>query len=69
MNVIEITGRWLRDAGYDGLIRYDGLCSCSASDLMRCGMSVDNFASCNPARRITCPHCGAEFYRKAAGDD
>ena len=49
MNVIEITGRWLRDAGYDGLIRYDGLCSCSSSDLMRCGMSVYAVASCDLA--------------------
>ena len=65
----EIVARWLGEVGFDGLVRWDGECSCTLDDLMRCDMCVEDFDGCSPARLITCQSCGAKFFWKADGDD
>lgn len=68
MNAREIVGRWLENAGYDGLIADGGECCCRLDDLMSCGLAVEDLDGCEPAKLETCPHCGSSFLRKVKGN-
>ena len=56
MDVKEIVKKYLKDNGYDGLVRLDVECGCKLDDLMPCnGPEVD----CEPGYLQSCPEGSA----------
>ena len=54
MNLHEIVADWLREHGYDGLVRIDYECGCGLDDLMPCSQPSEH---CEAAYRRECVDC------------
>ena len=54
MNLLEITASWLREHGYDGLVRTDFDCGCGLDDFMPCSQPPEH---CEAAYRRECLGC------------
>lgn len=55
--VREMVAEWLRDHGYQGLVRDDLECGCGLGDLMPCG--VCDAAGCAAAHEFRCRECAS----------
>jgi len=52
MNTRNMARKFLMDSGYDGLVQFDGECSCKISDLVPC--SGEDFYKCEAGYKVDC---------------